>query len=140
MPRVLQVLGREIEKIELVIHSGSSPELVRALEREAMDIAFLRPDETATGLVFRPLLEEELFVFMPANHLLAERYAVPPEALRAQPFISVSRSSAPFLRRVGRRLPELLRDNPGSGARGGNFARGDFILAVHQGRHYFQPT
>ena len=100
LPRLLRVLGEEIEKIELIIHSASSPELVRALERDAMDIAFLRPDETATGLVFRPLVEEELFVLMPADHPLARRRAVPPEALRAQPFVSFSPGYSPSLRRV----------------------------------------
>ncbi len=95
LPRVLQVLG---EKIELIIHSAPSPELVRALQRDVMDLAFLRPDETATELVFCPLVEEELFVLMSADHPLARCQTFPPQALAAQSFISFSPSYAPSLR------------------------------------------
>ena len=100
LPRVLQVLGKKIETVELIVQCASSPQLVRALESSTMDLAFLRPDDTATDLKFCPLLEEEVFAFMPASNLLTARYAIPPEALRACSFIKAARSYAPVLRRV----------------------------------------
>ena len=100
LPRVLQVLGQEIETIELIVHRASSFELTRALESSTIDLAFLRPDHAATDLEFCPLLDEQVFAFMPASNLLTARYAIPPEALRAGSFIKVARSYAPLLRRV----------------------------------------
>jgi LysR family transcriptional regulator, hca operon transcriptional activator len=100
LPRVLRVLGAEIEKIELIVHSGPSPELIQALSREAVDLAFVRPDVTATSLAFHPLVEEELFVLMPADHKLARRRTIAPEALRGQAFINFSSSYSPALRHV----------------------------------------
>ncbi|MBS0641705.1 MAG: LysR family transcriptional regulator [Proteobacteria bacterium] len=100
LPKVLEAIGSRIETIELIIHSASSPELLQALVDEQMDIAFVRPDETMRDLQFMPLIEEELFVLLPADHRLARRQSVRVADIGKEPFISISASYSPALRRV----------------------------------------
>ena len=63
---MLRALGDLIETTELIIHSTSSPQLLQALVQEEMDIALVRPDQMIRDLEFKPLVEEELFVLLPA--------------------------------------------------------------------------
>ena len=100
LPQVLQILGDMLETTELIIHSASSPELHHALVQEQMDIAFVRPDDTIQELQFRPLIEEELFVLLPADHPLARRQTIRIGDIGKQPFISFSASYSPALKRV----------------------------------------
>jgi LysR family transcriptional regulator, hca operon transcriptional activator len=108
LPQVLRALGDRIETTELIIHSASSPELLQALVQEQMDIAFLRPDDTIQELQFRPMIEEELFVLLPADHRLARRQAIRAGDIGEEPFISISQSYSPALRRV---IDDYLRRN-----------------------------
>jgi LysR family transcriptional regulator, hca operon transcriptional activator len=100
LPLVLQALGDRIGTTELIVHSGPSPELLQALAQGQMDIAFVRPDDSIQELQFRPLVDEELFVLLPADHALARRRSVRAAEIAAQPFITFSASYAPALRLV----------------------------------------
>ncbi len=100
LPKVLEILREELQRTELIIHSASSPELMRALIQGNMDIAFLRPDSTVPELEFRHLVEEDLFALLPANHRLAKRKAIRAEDLRGETFISFPATYSPMLRRV----------------------------------------
>jgi LysR family transcriptional regulator, hca operon transcriptional activator len=100
LPRVLRVLANLIETTELIIHSASSPELLQALMQDQMDIAFVQPDDTIQELRFRPLIEEELFVLLPADHRLAQRQTIRVADIGKEPFISFSASYSPALRQV----------------------------------------
>lgn len=100
LPRVLAVLQPELHRTELIIHSASSPELTEALLHGTMDMAFLRPVEDAPALEFLKLLDESLFVLLPATHPLASRKRIRAEDLRQQSLISFARHYSPVLRRV----------------------------------------
>ena len=100
LPQVLRVLGGLLEKTELIIHSASSPELLQALVQEQMDVAFVRPDDTLAELQFRPLIHEELFALLPADHRLARCPDIRISDIATEPFISFSASYSPALRRV----------------------------------------
>jgi DNA-binding transcriptional LysR family regulator len=91
-------MGNWLETTELIIHSASSPELLQALVDEQMDIAFVRPDETIRELLFMPLIEEELFVLLSADHRLARRQSIHVADIGQEPFISISSSYSPALR------------------------------------------
>lgn len=106
LPRVLRALGDKLETTELIIHSASSPELLRALVRDQMDIAFVHPDASIQELRFWPLIDEELFVLLPADHPLSQRHAIRVGDIANEPFISISASYSPLLRSV---VDEFLR-------------------------------
>jgi LysR family hca operon transcriptional activator len=107
LPQVLRALGDQLETTELIIHSASSPELLQALVHEEMDIAFVRADDTIQDLQFRPLIEEELFVLLPADHRLALRQTIQIADIGKEPFVSISETYSPALRRV---IDGYLRD------------------------------
>ncbi len=44
LPLVLDILREDLQRIELTIHSASSPELMQSLRTGALDVAFLRVD------------------------------------------------------------------------------------------------
>src|SRR5690349_20171469 len=72
-----------------------------------MDMAFVRPDDTIKELLFKPLIEEELFVLLPVDHRLARRQSIRIAEIGKEPFISFSASYSPALRRV---IDAYLRD------------------------------
>ena len=67
----MSILREELPDIEVVIISQESPNLAAALVRGKIDVAFLRPEKQAAGLVYRLLRKDPLIVVMPAGHRLA---------------------------------------------------------------------
>lgn len=100
LPRVLEILQTELQHVALTIHSAPSPELISALRAGRLDAAFVRPNETAPEVAFRPLILEELFAVIPATHRLARAKAVDAQALAGEKFISFSQAYSPALRQV----------------------------------------
>jgi LysR family hca operon transcriptional activator len=100
LPKILEILSGELQKTELTIHSAASPELVQALLKGRMDLAFLRPDQQAHGLEFRVVTDEALFVLLPADHRLAKSKSVHRHEIEGETFTSFTKEYAPALRRV----------------------------------------
>jgi LysR family hca operon transcriptional activator len=100
LPKVLEIMRDELARIELTIHSASSPELMQLLLNGRMDVAFVRPDDSVHGLEFRLVAEEALFVLLPADHRLAKRNSVRLDEIASVPFISFPKKYSPALRLV----------------------------------------
>ena len=100
LPQVMTLLGEELRKTELTVHSSSSPELMQALRQGRVDVAFIRPDQQAQGLAFKLVATEPLFVLLPSGHRLASRKAIRLKDLAGDTFISFSKTEAPALRRI----------------------------------------
>jgi LysR family transcriptional regulator, hca operon transcriptional activator len=100
LPRVLETLGEELQRTELTIHSAASPELLQALLKGRMDVAFLRPDAAVHEVEFKLVGDEALFVLVPAGHRLAKAKSVHLDQIAAEPFISFTKQYAPALRLV----------------------------------------
>jgi LysR family transcriptional regulator, hca operon transcriptional activator len=100
LPNLLQILGDELRKTELTIHSASSPELYRALREGRLDLAFLRPNDPTDGLTLRIISEESLFVLLPAAHRLARNASISLHELVGEAFITFPEDYAPALRHV----------------------------------------
>jgi LysR family hca operon transcriptional activator len=98
LPKALQILSEEQPNPEITLSSQSSPELVGALLRGEVDIAFLRRDQTP-GLAFRSLMHEPLVAVLRADHPLAAAKAVRPKDLAGQIFIDPTKT-APTLKPV----------------------------------------
>lgn len=135
LPKVLEILREELQRTELIIHSASSPELMRALIQGNMDIAFLRPDSTVPELEFRHLVEEDLFALLPANHRLAKRKAIRAEDLRGETFISFPANVLPNAEAGHRRLPAAIRRSFNAGARSRDVADGNFAFPINRWRY-----
>lgn len=100
LPPVMSILREELPDIEVVIKSQESPNLAAALIRGRIDVAFLRPEKPAAGLVYRLLRKDPLFVVMPADHRLAAQESVSPNEIVGETLIGVPAWNAPQLRAV----------------------------------------
>jgi LysR family transcriptional regulator, hca operon transcriptional activator len=98
LPAVMGILRTKLQSTEITIHSEDSPDLAAGLVRGKIDLAFLRPEKHAPGLLFKLLRHDPVLAFMPRNHPLAARSAIRPQDLADQAYIGVSPVRAPTLR------------------------------------------
>ena len=70
LPAVMRIMHDELPTTETVILSLSSPDLADGLLRGKIDLAFLRHEKNAPGIVFNRLIDEPLTVLMAADHRL----------------------------------------------------------------------
>jgi LysR family transcriptional regulator, hca operon transcriptional activator len=100
LPPVMSMLREELPDIEVVIKSRESPNLAAALIRGRIDVAFLRPEKQAAGLIYRLLRKDPLIVVMSADHRLAAQDSISPEEIVGETLIGVPAWNAPQLRAV----------------------------------------
>ena len=97
---VMNIMRDALPNTEVVIHSLSSPDLADGLMRGRIDLAFLRHERHARGIVFTKLIEEPLIVLMPAGHRLTARQAITVEDIAGEPLVGVPHDKSPALRAV----------------------------------------
>src|SRR5882757_5904024 len=100
LPAVMEMLRTELPSTEVVIHSQDSPDLAAGLMRGKIDMAFLRPEKQAPGLIYKLLRKDPLIVLMPRDHALAARSSIRPQDIAGETFIGVSATRAPTLKAV----------------------------------------
>jgi LysR family hca operon transcriptional activator len=100
LPPVMSILRDELPDIEVVIISQESPNLAAALVRGKIDVAFLRPEKQAAGLVYKLLRKDPFFVMMSADHRLAAQDSVSPEEIVGETLIGAPAWNAPQIRAV----------------------------------------
>jgi DNA-binding transcriptional LysR family regulator len=94
LPGVIRELKRSLNRLELQLESGDTPEAVEMLQARKVDLAVVVAPENQTGLDVRPLFKDELmWVFAPSHPWAAGR-PISSEELRKQPLILYQRSSA----------------------------------------------
>jgi LysR family hca operon transcriptional activator len=99
MPEALRILREEQPNVEITLSSQSSPELAGALMRGKVDVAFLRRESQAPGLVFKFLIKEPLVAVLPVGHRLAARKDIRPQDIAGETYIAPTRA-APALKAV----------------------------------------
>ncbi len=97
---VMTILRDELPTTEVVILSLSSPDLAAGLMEGKIDLAFLRHERNASGLVFTLLRNEPLIVLMPADHRLTARNSVRPTDIVREQLVGVPAGKSPALRAV----------------------------------------
>ena len=117
---VMRILRDELPNTEVVILSSSSPDLADGLTRGKIDLAFLRHERNAPGVVFTRLVDEPLIVLMPKEHRLAKRDAITTKDIAAEQLVGVPHDKSPALRKItdayGKKIgvdltPDHLVDN-----------------------------
>jgi LysR family hca operon transcriptional activator len=97
---VMGIMRDALPNTEVVILSMSSPELAEGLMNGKIDLAFLRHERNAPGIVFTLLRDEPLIVLMPTEHRLAGKDYIRPEDIVDEPLIGVPADKSPALRAV----------------------------------------
>jgi len=84
--------------VQLALAEDGTPELVRGLEEERLDAAFLRSrGALGADLLIEPLLEEPMVAALPTGHALAGEPAVTLAALAEETFVFYRRPTGPGL-------------------------------------------
>ena len=99
LPEALRILRDEQPDTDITLASQSSPELAGALMRGKVDVAFLRREKDAPGIVFKSLIKEPLVAVLPAGHRLAAQKALRVQDLADEIYITPTRV-APALKAV----------------------------------------
>jgi LysR family hca operon transcriptional activator len=97
---VMRIMRDALPTTEIVIHSLSSLDLADGLTRGKIDLAFLRQEKNAPGVVFTHLSDEPLIALIPSGHPLASKDAILPEDIAGLPLIGVPYDKSPALRAV----------------------------------------
>lgn len=100
LPAVMRIMRDELPNTEVVLLSLSSPDLADGLMRGKIDLAFLRHERNAPGIVFTRLADEPMIVLMPADHPLTARSAVAAEDIVGEQLVGVPHDKSPALRAV----------------------------------------
>jgi LysR family hca operon transcriptional activator len=147
LPDALRILREEEPAIEITLASQSSPALAGALMRGTIDVALLRRETQAPGVIFKFMIKEPLVVMVPAGHRLASRKEISPQEIAAETYISPTRF-APVLKsaiegymvKVGMTLkPEYESDNLTS-TMSLVASTGGVTLVPIYARHVLSPT
>jgi DNA-binding transcriptional LysR family regulator len=94
LPGVIRELKKSLDRIELQVRSGDTPEVMEMVKTRKLDLAIGVTPENQTGLEVRPLFRDELmFVFAP-GHPWASGRPIPQEELKTQPLILYQHASA----------------------------------------------
>ncbi|TBL72718.1 LysR family transcriptional regulator [Paenibacillus thalictri] len=87
LPDIIGQFNKMYPNVEFVLHQNTTmPILERLLERQS-DLCLVGPVNGHKGITWRKLMEEELFIYVAAEHRLAGRSELRLEELADEPFI-----------------------------------------------------
>jgi DNA-binding transcriptional LysR family regulator len=94
LPGVIRELKKSLERVDLQVVSGDTPEMVEMVKTRKLDLALCVSPESQNGLEVRPIFRDELmFVFAP-SHPWAAGKPISRDELRTQALILYRHSSA----------------------------------------------
>ncbi|MEC5212273.1 DNA-binding transcriptional LysR family regulator [Polaromonas sp. CG_9.5] len=99
MPNLVAAFSERFPRVKLSLHEMVSAEQITALREHRLDVGLLRPP-VPKGFQTLPLGNEEMLVFLPANHPLAAQDAIEIEALASEPMVMFSKLDASYLHYV----------------------------------------
>jgi DNA-binding transcriptional LysR family regulator len=93
LPSVIREFGQLYPQVALTLQENSTPALASAVQRDAVDVAFIRPLlAELSDLVIEPLFDEDVVIALPAGHRLMKRKSLPLQALAEERFVLFPRS------------------------------------------------
>jgi DNA-binding transcriptional LysR family regulator len=100
LPRALRALHNERPGVHIALYNLPAIDQFEGLRQRSLDIALVRepPSTNDPDLLAAPLLEDPLFLALPAGHPLADQVSVTPKDLDGQPWIAVENAQDPAWR------------------------------------------
>jgi DNA-binding transcriptional LysR family regulator len=101
IPAVVRAFREQSPHVDLLLEESRTGDLIEALQRDHLDLAFIRvPVGDTTGLVIEPLLDEPMLLALPAHHPLlrgGRRRRIALADLAEETFILYRRPTGPGL-------------------------------------------
>jgi DNA-binding transcriptional LysR family regulator len=92
LPDIISKFNRIYPNVEFKLHQNTAPVLADQLARGEVDLCLLHPLEDQRGWVWNKLFEEELFIYVPVSHRLADQSAVRLAMFAGDPFIGFKKN------------------------------------------------
>lgn len=105
LPRILRELRERFPRLDITVGTGNTPQIVAAVEANALDIALVTMPATGRALAVTPILDDEVVAVFAGGHEPPERLT--PAALAALPVVlpepgaNVRRMIDDWFRRAG---------------------------------------
>ena len=97
LPTILKTASSQMENLSIHIQEFDSNEALIALEKETIDIAFLRAEESNGRPKIVPLVREKLSLAIPHDHPLSKRDQIKLSELTREPMVFCPREISPFV-------------------------------------------
>ncbi|MEO1095880.1 MAG: LysR family transcriptional regulator [Cyanobacteria bacterium J06638_28] len=97
LPHFLRDFRRHYSQVDITMRELATEAQVAALNREAIDLAFLHPPINSPGLQIYPILEESFVAILPPEHPLLRYESIPLKAFANEPLIIHPRTEGPVL-------------------------------------------
>lgn len=97
LPAIRPLVAEHLPDLRLILHSKYAVEPLAGLRSGALDMAFMRAPDDATGLEQVSLLQEEIVLVLPSHHALARKKKIPVKSLDDLPCITMERRLSPEL-------------------------------------------
>ncbi|MCS7463948.1 LysR family transcriptional regulator [Paenibacillus doosanensis] len=91
LPEVISSFNRRYPQVEFALYQNPTTSIIEQLVQSEVDLCIVGPLDSMKGIAWHKLIEEELFVYVPAAHRLAEAKAVALAELADEPFIGFKR-------------------------------------------------
>ncbi|WP_028550180.1 LysR family transcriptional regulator [Paenibacillus sp. UNC451MF] len=91
LPELLSKFNRVYPNVEFLLHQSPTTIIHKQLLHSEVDLSIVGLLENRKGITWHKLIEEELFVYVPANHRLASQDAIRLAELAEEPFITFKR-------------------------------------------------
>jgi LysR family transcriptional regulator, benzoate and cis,cis-muconate-responsive activator of ben and cat genes len=116
VPRVLSAFAKRYPNVTIVLHHGSTPTQVAALEQNRIHAFFERQIPEDGGITRQLVASETCMLALPEDHPLARHRSVPARSLRGVPLISGGALGSKIAR-MGERLCQAHGFEPTLGPR-----------------------
>ena len=87
LPDIIYSFRKKYPAVDLTLHEDATQQLLRALEENELDLAFISQAPRNPRIEVQQLFSEELFLCLPTGHPLAQRKQVSAANLRHEKFI-----------------------------------------------------
>lgn len=87
LPDLIYSFRKRYPEVEMIIHEETTQQLLRALEDNELDIAFISEAPSSARIEIHKLFSEELFLCLPTVHRLVQRKKVVADDLQHEKFI-----------------------------------------------------
>ena len=87
LPEIIYSFRKKYPAVDLTLHEDTTQQLLRALEENELDLAFISEAPRNPRIEVQQLFSEELFLCLPTGHPLAQRKQVSAANLRNEKFI-----------------------------------------------------
>jgi DNA-binding transcriptional LysR family regulator len=100
VPEILNAFGERYGDVALRLQELGTTEQLRQLESGRLDVSFVRPRQSRSGLTIEPIHSEPVMLALPDRHRLAHQPRIRVADLQGERLVLLTRAGSPGLRKT----------------------------------------